>query len=103
MKVLSALGVYDQIPTAEDIVKVDIELRQAFDDKLLNSYTIEQKDELAELYSMYENMVSGSETFENYETAVNVFVNYTTEDGHNFTVSRTYDPDKVPEIFESEK
>ncbi len=103
VKVLTDLGVYDQIPTAEDIVRADIELRQAFDEKLLSSYTIEQKDKLAELYSMYDNMVSGSETYENYETAVNVFVNYTTEDGHNFTVSRTYDPDKVPEIFEIKK
>lgn len=99
IKVLTELGIYEKIPKASDIVNAEIEIRHAFDDKLINSYTIEQKEEVESLYSGYENMVSESVTFTNYETAVNVYVTYTTAAGHSFTVSRTYDSDKVPEVF----
>jgi len=98
-KVLEEMGIYDKIPGSDDISSINVTIHTSKDDASPTTYKITDAEKIATVYAMYDAMISESQTYTDYLKAVDVYLEYTLKNGHSFGVSRTYDEDKIPQIF----
>ncbi len=99
IKVLEELGFYDMIPAAEDISEIKMALNPKRTGKVVVEMTINTPEEIAEIYSEYDEMIKGYH-FHDYEGAnIDINLMYTLKNGHQFGVSATYDRKELPETF----
>lgn len=98
-KVLEEMGIYDKIPGSDDISSINVTIHTSKDDTSPTTYKITDAEKIATVYAMYDDMISESQTYADYLKAVDVYLEYTLKNGHSFGVSRTYDEDKIPQIF----
>ena len=97
-KALAELSAYGSLPTANDIERIHILTESAISGETLVKRETSDPEEIAEIYALYDNMLSG-ETYKEYDSSVNVYLNYTLKNDYGFDVSCTYDEDILPDIF----
>lgn len=97
-KALAELSAYGSLPTASDIERIHILTESAISGETLVKRETSDPEEIAEIYALYDNMLSG-ETYKEYDSSVNVYLNYTLKNDYGFDVSCTYDEDILPDIF----
>ncbi len=98
LNALELVNNHGSIPKSEDISALNVNICNAFDGSTIIQYDVTDPEEIADIYAVYDNMLSG-ETFSDYDTGINVFLSYTLKNGHQFQVSCTYDKDKLPDVF----
>lgn len=86
------------IPRSEDIASLNVNVCKAFNGNTIMQYDVTEPKEIAKIYALYDNMLSG-ETFTDYDKGINVYLSYTLKNGHQFQISCTYDEDKLPDVF----
>lgn len=99
------------MPTAEDISEIRVsisdrskqnesETRESSSTKEIKTVDIALYDQenIEKVYAQYSAMIGGYH-FENYENAIHVHLTYKLKSNHEFTVSCSYDSDKLPEVF----
>jgi len=95
---LKKAGFFSGFPTKDNLKEANLRMCLTKDDKNLMEIKITESEKIWELYSIYDEMLSGN-TFKNYEQAINVYITYTLKNGHCFDISCTYDIDKLPPML----
>jgi len=94
--ILSKLGYYDAVPKVSDIASLTISVRSTMDDKEIVSCDMTDTQEISQIYSIYENMLSGKHYREYGQDTIDVYLTYTLNNSHVFDISCTYDREALP-------
>jgi len=112
LKVLKKIPEFKNIPTPEDIEQILVRITSSGSDvreKVVSekSVQVEKSDkdtvvtdleQIEKIYSEYGSMIAGNH-FYDYNRAIHVYLEYTLKNGHNFDVSCSYEPERLPEVF----
>ncbi len=94
---LHKLGYYDSLPKDTDIQSVNLTIRDDMSGKDAVSVDITNREEIKEIYLLYDSMMEGKH-FRDYGIGtVDVYLTYTLNNSHVFDISCTYDKENLPE------
>ena len=96
---LNKLGYYDSLPKDTDIQSVRLTIRDDISDKEAVSANITDREEIKEIYLLYDSMIGGRHYRKYGNNTVNVYLTFTLNNSHVFDVSCTYDRENIPEQF----
>ncbi len=101
--ILEEMGIYDRIPKAKDIDRIEIHTwtgndYPASDKDYETIATITDRNEIADIYNEYDRMIE-IRKYTNIDTAKNIRITFNLKSGHFFEASCSYDEDKIPEVL----
>ncbi len=99
--VLKEMGFYDSLPTTDDFEGATVTTwtnnysKYSEKDSDMKEVSTTDENEIQKLYSVYDSMIDDKK-YTDHETATNISISYRLKSGNNFTVSCSYDRDKIP-------